>query len=212
MYHVTHVFQPVVYAPVYAQMARDARGGSARGDRPSSAVCASRALGSLGCNIDACRDFIVTLRLVLVTCVLGIELFAEGHTRVPPNAFDSEAWKALKAANAIQSAVTIACTLGAFDLDFIDDLHTNAALANLCLMAKTKPQANAAKKPPSLQRTYRFNTSLFDLFEEDCARHLSNPKRVLEALILHWLDAGPDARAAMAKKHREKIGASSRDE
>ena len=34
----------------------------------------------------------------------GGELFAEGHTPVAPNAFDSETWKALKAANAIQSA------------------------------------------------------------------------------------------------------------
>ena len=34
----------------------------------------------------------------------GGELFAEGHTPVPPNAFDSETWKALKAAGAIQSA------------------------------------------------------------------------------------------------------------
>jgi hypothetical protein len=41
---------------------------------------------------------------------------------------------------------------------------------------------------------------------------LSNPKRVIEALILHWLDAGPDARTAMAQKHRDKLGASSRDE
>ncbi len=34
----------------------------------------------------------------------GGELFAEGHTPVPPNAFDAETWKALKAAGAIHSA------------------------------------------------------------------------------------------------------------
>jgi hypothetical protein len=53
---------------------------------------------------------------------------------------------------------------------------------------------------------------MFEAFEEDCARHLSNPKRVIEALILHWLDAGADARAAMAQKHRARIGAASQDE
>jgi hypothetical protein len=41
---------------------------------------------------------------------------------------------------------------------------------------------------------------------------LANPKRVIEALILHWLDAGTDARAAMAHKHRAKVGAGSQDE
>ena len=64
----------------------------------------------------------------------------------------------------------------------------------------------------SVQRTYRFDTTVFEAFEEDCARHLSNPKRVIEALILHWLDTDPKARTAMAQKHRDKIGASSRDE
>jgi hypothetical protein len=34
----------------------------------------------------------------------GGELFAEGHTPVAPNTFDADTWKALKAANAIQSA------------------------------------------------------------------------------------------------------------
>jgi hypothetical protein len=34
----------------------------------------------------------------------GGELFAEGHTPVPPNAFDAETWKALKEAEAIKSA------------------------------------------------------------------------------------------------------------
>jgi hypothetical protein len=34
----------------------------------------------------------------------GGELFAEGHTPVPPNAFDAETWSALRDAGAIQSA------------------------------------------------------------------------------------------------------------
>ncbi len=81
-------------------------------------------------------------------------------------------------------------------------------------MAKTKSNVREKEiaKPKTVQRTYRFDTAVFEAFEEDCARRLSNPKRVIEALILHWLDAGPDARAAMAQKHRDKLGASSRDE
>jgi hypothetical protein len=31
-------------------------------------------------------------------------------------------------------------------------------------------------------------------------------------LILYWLDAGTDARAAMAHKHRERIGSGARDD
>jgi hypothetical protein len=90
-------------------------------------------------------------------------------------------------------------------------------------MARTKAERSSSKrperthtdvgrKPLTVQRTYRFDTRTFEAFEEDCARHLSNPKRVIEALILYWLDAGPDARSAMAKTHRERIGALSRDE
>ncbi len=82
-------------------------------------------------------------------------------------------------------------------------------------MANPRSSRGASKqepKPKTVQRTYRFDTKVFEAFEEDCARHLSNPKCVIEALILHWLNAGPDARAAMAKTHRERIGASSRDE
>ena len=78
-------------------------------------------------------------------------------------------------------------------------------------MANPRSSRNTSKqepKPKTVQRTYRFDTKVFEAFEEDCARHLSNPKRVVEALILHWLDAGPDARAAMAKRHRDEIGLS----
>jgi hypothetical protein len=76
--------------------------------------------------------------------------------------------------------------------------------------ARTSPKQEL--KPKTVQRTYRFDTKLFEAFEDDCATHLANPKRVIEALILHWLDAGTDARAAMAHKHRERIGSASRGE
>ena len=77
------------------------------------------------------------------------------------------------------------------------------------MMAKqSKPSKSSelARKPPTMQRTYRFNTQLFESFEEDCARHLANPKLVLEALILHWLEQGADARGGIAMRHRERFG------
>jgi hypothetical protein len=82
-------------------------------------------------------------------------------------------------------------------------------------MTNPRSKRSASKqelKPKTVQRTYRFDTKLFEAFEDDCATHLANPKRVIEALILHWLDAGTDARAAMAHKHRAKVGAGSQDE
>lgn len=63
-----------------------------------------------------------------------------------------------------------------------------------------------------MQRTYRFNTELFESFEEDCARHLANPKLVLEALILYWLDSEPKTRGSIALRHRERFGVSPQDE
>ena len=77
---------------------------------------------------------------------------------------------------------------------------------------KGTPLPDPTESPKTIQRTYRFDTKLFDAFEDDCATHLSNPKRVIEALILHWLDADSKERAAMAHKHRERIGSASRDE
>ena len=70
---------------------------------------------------------------------------------------------------------------------------------------KTKVPA-ASGKPLTSQRTYRFNTELFEAFEEDCARHLANPKLVLEALILHWLDGDAKTRGSLALRHRERFG------
>jgi hypothetical protein len=79
-------------------------------------------------------------------------------------------------------------------------------------MAKGKSTPKPEQHPKTIQRTYRFDTKVFDAFEEDCAQHLSNPKRVIEALILHWLDADPKARAVMAQTHRERIGNNAQDE
>jgi hypothetical protein len=78
-------------------------------------------------------------------------------------------------------------------------------------MAKKKTKissllTSSAGKPLTVQRTYRFNTELFESFEEDCARHLANPKLVLEALILHWLEGDSKTRSAMALRHRQRFG------
>jgi hypothetical protein len=80
------------------------------------------------------------------------------------------------------------------------------------IMPRGNPKAKPAQKPKTIQRTYRFDTKVFEAFEDDCAQHLSNPKRVIEALILHWLDADPAARAAMAHEHRRRIGAASEED
>ena len=78
--------------------------------------------------------------------------------------------------------------------------------------SKPAKSLESARKPLTMQRTYRFNTELFDSFEEDCARHLANPKLVLEALILHWLEGDAKARGAIALRHRQRFGLSSQDE
>jgi hypothetical protein len=82
-------------------------------------------------------------------------------------------------------------------------------------MANPRSTRGASKPEPhpkTIQRTYRFDNKTFAAFEDDCAQQLSNPKRVIEALILHWLDASTDERAAMAQKHRQRIGPGSQDE
>jgi hypothetical protein len=94
-------------------------------------------------------------------------------------------------------------------------LHTDKFRVKYILMATTRSTRGASKsepRPKTVQRTYRFDNKTFAAFEDDCAQHLSNPKRVIEALILHWLDAKPDERAAMAQMHRQRIGAGSPDE
>jgi len=99
--------------------------------------------------------------------------------------------------------------------DHFGILHTDEFRVEYILMATTRSTRGASKsepQPKTVQRTYRFDNKTFAAFEDDCAQHLSNPKRVIEALILHWLDAKPDERAAMAQMHRQRIGAGSPDE
>ena len=82
-------------------------------------------------------------------------------------------------------------------------------------MANPRSTRGASKPEPhpkTVQRTYRFDSKTFAAFEDDCSQHLSNPKRVIEALILHWLDADPDARAAMAQQHRQRIAHGSQED
>jgi hypothetical protein len=59
-----------------------------------------------------------------------------------------------------------------------------------------------------IQRSYRFNGELFEKFEEDCVSHLANPKRVLEALIVHWLDLDTKERTAIAQKYGKRYRSS----
>ncbi len=91
-------------------------------------------------------------------------------------------------------------------------MHTTPSAFKLHVMAKTKGPSKAADKPKTTQRTYRFNNELFEAFEDDCARHLSNPRLVIEALIRHWLDADGDARAAIAHRHRDWAGGAGDEE
>ncbi len=79
-------------------------------------------------------------------------------------------------------------------------------------MTRGNPKTKPSEKPKTIQRTYRFDTKVFEAFEDDCAQHLSNPKRVIEALILFWLEADPKARGAMAQEHRRRIGAVSEED
>ncbi len=92
-------------------------------------------------------------------------------------------------------------------------LHTDVLDDTFACMARNKPTSpRASGKAKTIQRTYRFDTKLFDTFEDDCARHLSNPKRVIEAAIIHWLGANPETRATMAQKHREQIAYGQQDD
>jgi hypothetical protein len=68
------------------------------------------------------------------------------------------------------------------------------------------PRPRKAPDQQAEQRTYRFNKQLFAKFEDDCARNLSNPKLVIEALILHWLESKSGIRSAIAERHRARFG------
>jgi len=111
--------------------------------------------------------------------------------------------------------VQLALAADATAVGIFNPLHTDAFTHRMMFMATSRSARGASKPklfPKTLQRTYRFDNKTFVAFEDDCAQQLSNPKRVIEALILHWLDASAEERAAMAQKHRQRIGAGSQDD
>ena len=76
--------------------------------------------------------------------------------------------------------------------------------------SRKPPEAKTAvKKTPTVQRTYRFDTDLYERFEEDCAKNLANPKLVIEAALMYYLDADLELRQQIAQHHREQCGTSS---
>ena len=66
--------------------------------------------------------------------------------------------------------------------------------------------SKGVRKPQTEQRTYRFSSDLIAEFEEECVRHLRNPRLVLEAAIRHWLDADAKQKEAIARRHTEWAG------
>jgi hypothetical protein len=61
-------------------------------------------------------------------------------------------------------------------------------------------------KPLTTQRSYRFDTQLFEAFEADCRKGLRNPNPVLSALVDHWLDACAAERERIAAKLPGGVG------
>lgn len=66
-----------------------------------------------------------------------------------------------------------------------------------------KTSSKGIYKPRTEQHTYRFNAELWSEFQGECDRNLRNVRLVVEALVRHWLDAGPEEKTAIAKRHRE---------
>lgn len=66
-----------------------------------------------------------------------------------------------------------------------------------------KTSSKGIYKPQTEQHTYRFNAELWSEFQAECDQNLRNVRLVIEALVRHWLDADPKAKAAIAKRHRE---------
>lgn len=65
---------------------------------------------------------------------------------------------------------------------------------------KKKPREEGR---PTGFRGYRFDNRIWDPFEERCALHLSNPRAVIEALLLEWLNSEETWRVDVARKYRE---------
>jgi hypothetical protein len=76
----------------------------------------------------------------------------------------------------------------------------------------SRDESKGMRKPKTEQRTYRFNAELWTDFEEDCARHLRNPRLVVEALVRHWLDTDDKSRTAIAQHHQKWAGGVPGDE
>jgi hypothetical protein len=82
-------------------------------------------------------------------------------------------------------------------------------------MATAKPSRDESKgvrKPKTEQRTYRFNAKLWAEFEENSAKHLRNPRLVVEALVRHWLDTDDKTRTTIAQHHQKWSGGVTGDE
>ncbi len=70
-----------------------------------------------------------------------------------------------------------------------------------------KPESH----PETVQRTYRFGNGTLAAIDDDCTQNLSNSKRVIESLMLHWLDPSAEGRAATARMHCQRLGTGSPD-
>ena len=77
---------------------------------------------------------------------------------------------------------------------------------------RSRGESKGVRKPKTEQRTYRFNAQLWSDFEEDCARHLRNPRLVVEALVRHWLDTDDKSRTSMAEHYQKSTGVAAGDE
>lgn len=81
--------------------------------------------------------------------------------------------------------------------------------ANVCaplkgeMMEKGKKKRTREEGRPTGFRGYRFDNRIWDPFEERCAMHLSNPRAVIEALLLEWLNSDEAWRMEIAKKYHD---------
>jgi hypothetical protein len=76
----------------------------------------------------------------------------------------------------------------------------------------SRDESKGVRKPKTEQRTYRFNGQLWADFEENSAKHLRNPRLVVEALVRHWLDTDDKTRTAIAQHYRKVSGDQTGDE
>ena len=65
--------------------------------------------------------------------------------------------------------------------------------------SKALDATNATR--PTTFHGYRFDDRLWSDFQKSCDRHLSNPRAVMEALMLEWMRAEEDWRLQVAKKY-----------